>query len=56
MCNGRLHDKRRMATRGLTLVGREEQKEVGSVFFFLLLEDNLQDEEETLEAWLPLAV
>ena len=51
-----MHNKRRMATRSPSLVGREEQKEVGSVFFFFLLEDNLQDEEEMREAWLPLTV
>ena len=53
--NGRLPNRRRMAARSLTLVGREEQEEVGSVFSFLLFEDSLQDEEEILEAWLPIA-
>ena len=60
MVNGSLHNKRRMATRSPTLVGREEQKGVGSVFLVFqeedLFEDNLQDEEEIVEAWLPLAV
>ena len=37
-----------------SLVGREEQEEQGSVFFFLFLEDSLQDEEELLDAWLPI--
>ena len=37
------------------LQGREEQEEVGLVFSFFLFEDSLQDEEEILEAWLPIA-
>ena len=39
-----------------TRQGSEKQKEVGSILFFMLLEENLQNEEEILEAWLPLAV
>ena len=53
--NGRLSNRRRMAARSPTLVDREEQEEVGSVFFFLHFEDSLQDEEEILKAWLPIA-
>ena len=52
--NGSLPNRRRMATRSPTLVGRKEQ-EVDLVFFFLLFEDCLQDEEEILEAWLPIS-
>ena len=50
-----MNNKRRMATRSPTLVGREEQMELGLVFSFLLLEDNLQNEEEILKTWLPIA-
>ena len=53
--NGRLPNRRRMAARSPTLLDREEQEEVGSVFSFFLFEDSLQDEEEILEAWLPIA-
>ena len=53
--NGMLTYRRRMATRSPNLGGREDQEEMGSVFSFLLLEASLQDEEEILEAWLPIA-